>query len=65
MAFDQIGYITQFSKENYDVIRATIPKGKRKVVRECATAKGVSISRLIVDALEQCYNLDLSKTDGG
>lgn len=65
MAFDQISYIAEYNKANYDVVRATVPKGKGKVIKDFAKTQGVSVSQLIVDALEKCYKLDLSKADGG
>ena len=61
MAFDQDKYIADFKKENYDQMAFLVPKGKRQVVRECAAKRGVTISQLVVQALEECYNLDLSK----
>lgn len=65
MAFDQIGYIADYNKQNYDVIRATVPKGRGKEIKDFARLQGVSVSQLIVNALETCYKLDLSKADGG
>ena len=65
MAFDQIGYIADYNKANYDVVRATVPKGQAKDIKAFAKSKGVSVSQLIVQALEDCYGLDLSKAGGG
>lgn len=65
MAFDQIGYIAEYNKANYDVVRATVPKGKGKEIKAFAKSQGKSVSQLIVEALETCYRLDLSKADGG
>jgi hypothetical protein len=61
MAFDKVEYDKEYARENYDVIRATVPKGKRRIVRECADKRGISVSQLVVQALEECYELDLSK----
>lgn len=61
MAFDSNAYKTDFKRENYDQMAFLVPKGKRKVVRECAAKHGVTISQLVVQALEECYKLDLSK----
>ena len=65
VAFDQSKYAQEYNKENYDVIRATVPKGCRKVLRQEASERGISLSQLIVDALEYAYKLDLSKGNGG
>lgn len=65
MAFDHNSYQADYKRENYDVIRALIPKGKGKVIKDYAKAKGVSVSQLIVDSLESHCKLDLSKGNGG
>ena len=65
MGFDQSKYAQEYNKVNYDVIRATVPKGCRKVLQQEASIRGVSLSQLIVDALEYAYKVDLSKRDGG
>mgnify|MGYP003321134870 CR=1 FL=1 len=64
MAFDQIGYIAEYNKANYDVIRATVPKGRGKEIKAFAKAQGKSVSQLIVDALENCYKLVLVNVYG-
>ena len=61
MAFDPIGYKNQFNKDNYDMIQFTVPKGKKKFIKERAKELGISVSELIVRALEKQYLLDLSK----
>ena len=63
MSFDQQKYIADYNKANYDTIRALIPKGKSKYVKSFAKERGKSVSQLIVDALEECYKLDLGKSD--
>lgn len=57
------GYKTQYNKDNYDYIRATIPRGKRETLRDYAAARGMSISQVIVDALETVTGLDLTTRD--
>lgn len=61
MAFDKVAYDNDFKRQNYDEIRALVPKGKREEIKKFAKEKGVSISRLVVEALEVHYGLDLSK----
>ena len=65
MAFDKVSYDNDFKRQNYDVIRALVPKGCGKEIKEYAAIQGKSVSALIVEALELCYKLDLSKKDGG
>ena len=61
MAFDQNKYINDFHRQNYDVIRALIPKGKKEDIKKLSKTKGVSVSQLIVEALEKQHKIDLSK----
>lgn len=61
MAFDQNQYINEYKRENYDRLSILIPKGRKKDIKTIADSKGVSVSQLVVEALETCYNLDLSK----
>ncbi len=61
MAFDQNRYISDFKKENYDQMAFLVPKGKRKVIKDFANKQGLSISQLVIRALEEQYKLDLSK----
>lgn len=61
--FDQSAYIHQYQKEHYDRMSFLLPKGKGKAVKRLAVEKGVSITQLIVYALEKVYDLDLSNKD--
>lgn len=61
MAFDQNRYISDFKKENYDQMAFLVPKGKRKIIKDFANKQGLSISQLVIQALEEQYKLDLSK----
>lgn len=63
MAFDKISYNNDYTRQNYDIIRATVPKGRGKVIKDLAKSKWISVSQLLVDALEGYYNLDLSKAN--
>lgn len=65
MAFDPNAYKTDFQRQNYDRVVALIPKGKGKVVKDYAATKGMSVSQVIVEALESYCKLDLSRQDGG
>ena len=70
MAFDQTKYVTDYIKENYDRVEVKVPKGKRAVLKKMAQElnfvddKGkVSVSRMIIEAIEQVHHVDLSKPD--
>lgn len=65
MAFDQNSYQPKYQKQNYDRLIALVPKGKGEEVKAFAETKGISVSRLIIDALEELYKLDLSRRNGG
>lgn len=64
MAFDKDRYDNDFKRQNYDVVRALVPKGKGKEIKDFAKLHGKSVSQLIVESLEKNCNLNLSKTDG-
>lgn len=61
MAFDANKYKNQYEKDNYDRILILVPKGKKADIKERAEKLGISVSELIVRALEKMYLLDLSK----
>lgn len=61
MAFDAIKYHNSYNKANYDTIQITVPKGCGKVIKDEAKFRGISVTKYIVHALEECYFLDLSK----
>lgn len=60
VAFDQNQYITDFKRENYDRIMLQIPKGRRKILKDMSSKKGESMNQLIIAAVEEKYNIDLS-----
>lgn len=70
MAFDQQKYIDDYVRENYDRFTLKLPKGSKQKLKELAESydftddKGrLSITRLIIDALEEKYGIDLSRPD--
>ena len=67
MAYDHNKYTSQYAKDNYDKISIKLPKGSREKLRQLATDldmrdnKGlISVTRLIINALEKTYKIDLS-----
>lgn len=70
MAFDQNKYIQDYVKENYDRVELRMPKGKKNLLKTLATQHGitddkgkVSVSRMVIECIEEKYGIDLSKPD--
>lgn len=66
MAHDHNSYSQAYDKENYDRVVFKLPKGKRTLLKEEAEIRDIrdsqgklSVSRMIVLALEKQYGLDL------
>ncbi len=59
--FNQIEYMNQYNRTNYDRVNLTMPKGKKAIVKERAAALKKSVNEYINDLI----NEDLNKeTDG-
>lgn len=55
-------YVNVYKKNNYDEMRFLVPKGKREDIKALVKEKGFSsISALVVTAIEQQYNINISK----
>lgn len=70
MAFDQTKYTTDYIRNNYDQVMVKIPKGKKELLRKIAQEKNItddkgklSVNRMIIEAIEQVHQIDLSKPD--
>ena len=66
MAHDHNSYSRAYDKENYDRVVFKLPKGKRTLLKQEAEIRDIrdsqgklSVSRMIVLALEKQYGLDL------
>lgn len=60
-AFNQISYMNEYNRNNYDRVNLTMPKGKKAIVKERAAALKKSVNEYINDLI----NEDLNKeTDG-
>ena len=57
--FDKNKYNADFMKENYDKICVNVPKGNKRLLKECAEANGLSMADLIVAAVKRMYGIDL------
>ena len=49
-------YSSKYSKENYDQLATTIPQGMKDKFKKIASILGLSISQLIVTAVEEYAN---------
>lgn len=70
MAFDKNEYVAEYIRDNYDDVRFRVPKGKRQLLKLKARELNMlddkgrpSVNRLVTEALEAQYGLDLSRTD--
>ena len=66
MAHDHNSHSQAYDKENYDRVVFKLPKGKRTLLKQEAEIRDIrdsqgklSVSRMIVLALEKQYGLDL------
>lgn len=59
MQFDKRAYDAEFQRRAYDDIRLRVPKGCKAVLQQIADDNGLSVTRLIIEALEDRYNIDL------
>lgn len=69
MAFNQNQYVSEYVKANYDQVMVKVPKGKKAILKQLAQDnhitddKGkISVNRMIIEALEEKYHIDLSKS---
>lgn len=53
-------YKNEFNKNNYFTVSLRIPKEKREVLQMLTETKHKSVNRLIIEAIEKQYNVDLT-----
>lgn len=58
--FDQQKYKNDYNKEKYATLKLTIPKEKKPILTDLAKIHNKSMNRIIIDALEKTYNIDLT-----
>ncbi len=58
MAFNPSKYKNNFAKENYDRIALNVPKGEKERLKQIAKQRGLSMTELIVKALEAYLEKD-------
>ena len=52
--------INEYNKNNYFKVALRIPKEKREVLQMLSETEHKSINRLIIEAVEKHYNVDLT-----
>lgn len=50
--FDQIKYIDEYNKQNYDKVQFRVPKGQKERIKAAADKAGKSLNAFINDAIE-------------
>ncbi len=50
---NKLDYISEYTKENYDRINLTVPKGLREQYKAEAERRGMSISKLFTTAVDE------------
>ena len=63
MAYDKNKHDVEWSRNHLDKITIVLPKGKGDILRDLATIKNVSMSRLIIRAVEAQYHIQLLPED--
>ena len=59
--FDKKAYDMQYIKNSCDVINILLPKGKKAELKELAQKNGKSLSKLIIEAIEKQYSIQLAR----
>ena len=54
-------YQNEYNRENYFKVALRIPKEKKEMLQELAKLEKVSVNKLIINAIEQFYGVDLSR----
>lgn len=57
---DMQKYKNEFNKNNYFTVTLRIPKEKREVLQMLTETKHKSVNRLIIEAIEKQYHVDLT-----
>ena len=53
MSFDQYKYIQEYTKEHYDQIKITAPKGTKEYWKQLAKESGLSVSAYVMRAVDE------------
>lgn len=55
--------INEYNRNNYFKVALRIPKNKKDVLQTLADIEGISVNKLIINAIERQYGINLSKKD--
>ena len=55
--------INEYNQKNYFKVALRIPKENKQMLQDLADAYDVSVNKLIINAIEKTYGIDLSKKD--
>lgn len=50
--FDPLKYVSEYTKEHYDRIMITAPKGTKEIYKNVAKSEGLSVSQYIIGAVK-------------
>lgn len=59
--FNQVAYMNEYNRNNYDRVNLTMPKGKKAIVKERAAGLKKSVNKYINDLI----NADLEQKEAG
>ncbi len=51
--FDQVKYVNDYTRQNYDRFSLTAPKGRKDEIKEAAKAAGMSLNEYILTAVAE------------
>ena len=51
--FDQVSYVNEFVRQNYDRFSLTAPKGRKDEIKAAAKAAGMSLNEYILTAVAE------------
>lgn len=60
MAYDKNSYTRQYNATTYHTVTAYIPKARKEALKAAAAERGLTVSQLVVRALEDYCKIDLS-----
>lgn len=60
MAYDKASYNKAYNAATYHAVTAYIPKARKEALKAAAAERGLTVSQLVVRALEDYCKIDLS-----
>lgn len=59
--FDKMAYDNEYIKNNYDVIKLTVPKGEKPQLQEHAISRGEKLNTFIRRAIRETIERDMQE----